>query len=141
MQQRKSIYIERTPADVFRFVSDHRNDKRWRGYLVSSTHIGGPEDGPGQRFHQVYSYNGKYYEGDVEITEYSPPERVTFRTSGQLRARLSYLCRPERTGTRFSASASFQVSGIAALASGAIEQAVGREMERELQALRFALED
>lgn len=140
MQQRKSIYIECAPADAFRLVSDPQNDMRWRGYLMSSTHVGGPEGAVGQRIHQSYQYNGSIYEGELHITEYSPPERVTFRTSGQLRARLTYLCRPDGAGTRFSASATFEVSGIASLATGQIEAAVGRGMESDLRRLKRVLE-
>lgn len=137
MQVRSSILVARPPAAVFAFIADPANAARWRTHLVSSH---GSSAAVGDRMIQTYSYQGRTEQLELEVTEYGPPERLAYKTEGQIRGRLAFQCRPEAGGTRVSMSISATVPGPAALFSGRIEKEVDTLLKSDLSRLRAALE-
>lgn len=139
MRARGSIEITREPAHVFRLVSDPSKDMSWRSY-VSASHGTGEVLGQGSRLRQTYSYEGRTQELEVEVTEYVPPERIGFRTHGQLRARISYSCVAEPGGTRFNMSLAAELPGPAAMFESRIQREVERVIAADLKRLKAVLE-
>ncbi|GAB4287813.1 MAG: hypothetical protein Kow0067_13180 [Coriobacteriia bacterium] len=140
MRIRKSVFIDRPPADVFSFVADPSNDIRWRTYLLASSALGGLPLQVGSRVRQSYSYEGRAASIELEVTALETDERIDFRTSGQYRGSASYTFRPEDDGTRFGFAISANVTGAAALMSGYIEKTAGSYLEGDLKRLKHALE-
>lgn len=138
MRARGSIVIAREPADVFRFVSDPAKDTSWRSY-VTAAHATGPM-AVGARSRQTYSYQGRITDLELEVTEYAPPERISFRTHGQVRARIGYSCVPDAGGTRFNMSMSADIPGPAALFESRIQRELDRVISADLKRLKAALE-
>ena len=138
MRARGSIVIAREPGDVFGFVSDPARDTSWRSY-VTAAHAAGPMV-VGARARQTYSYEGRVVDLELEVTEYAPPERISFRTHGQVRARISYSCVLEAGGTRFNMSMSAEIPGPAALFESRIQRELDRTIETDLKRLKAALE-
>ncbi|MDO8881103.1 MAG: SRPBCC family protein [Coriobacteriia bacterium] len=137
MNARASILIKREPAEVFAFIADPANDRVWRSHLTSSR---GQVTGVGDRVTQVYSAQGKTKTVELEVTEYQPPERLSYRMHGPIRARLSFQCRPEDGGTRVSMALSADVGGVAALVSGRVEAEVVKLARTDLEQLRRVME-
>jgi hypothetical protein len=76
----------------------------------------------------------------MEVTEYTPDERISFHATVPVRARGSYAVRPDGSGTRLSVSGSAQLEGIASLAGGIAEKMIEREMKKSLERLKTILE-
>ncbi len=83
---------------------------------------------------------GRSGEAELEVTEFTPDDRIGFRTSAPVRSRGSYAVRPDGSGTRVSVSGSAQLEGIASLAGGIAEKMIEREMTRSLERLKSILE-
>jgi len=94
----------------------------------------------GSRVRQTYSYEGRVVEIEVEVTEYAPPERVGFRTHGQVRARINYSCAAESGGTRINMSMAAEIPGPAALFESRIKRELDRVIEADLKRLRATME-
>jgi len=131
--------IAREPADVFRFVSDPSKDTSWRNYVIAS-HTADGAVTVGTRVRQTYSYQGRTQDIELEVTEYAPPERIAFRTHGQVRARINFTCTPEPGGTRFNMSMTAEISGPAAMFEARIQRELDRVIEADLERLKAALE-
>jgi len=137
MQARASTLVDAAPDAVFRFIADPANDRRWRSYLTSSR---GKVTALGDRVVQTYTAQGKSKTVELEVSEYEPPERLSYRIAGPFRAKLAFQCRPEAGGTRVSMSLTAQVSGVASLAEGRVESEVLKVARGDLGRLKLALE-
>ena len=137
MQSRASTLIARPPEAVFAFMTDPANDRRWRSHLTSSR---GRVSEVGDVVVQTYAAGAQSKVVELEVAELTPPERVTFRVRGPVRARLAYQCRPESGGTRVSASLSAELGGLASLASGRVEAEAAKLASADLAALKRVLE-
>lgn len=135
MQVRASTMVACTPEEAFAFVADPANDARWRSHLVSSW---GSVSGVGDHVVQTYSYEGRSKQITMEVSEYQPPERLTYLLKEPARVRLAFQFRPEAGGSRVSASLSTMLSGPAALLEGRIETEAERLLRSDLERLRIA---
>jgi uncharacterized protein YndB with AHSA1/START domain len=137
MQARASSLVARLPGEVFAFIADPANDRLWRSHLTSAR---GQVAAVGDRVSQTFSAQGQTKVVELEVTEFKPPERLTYRTLGPVRARLAYQCRPEGGGTRVSASLSADVGGIASLVEGRVEAEALKLVRADLARLKQVLE-
>jgi uncharacterized protein YndB with AHSA1/START domain len=137
MQGRSSIVIAVPPEVVFRFISDPANDRLWRSHLLASH---GTAQGIGGRVTQTYSYQGRTQTVELEVSEYEPPTRLTYRLTGPFRARLSFQCLPEAGGTRVGFSTSAVLTGPATLLEGRVTSEVTKLARTDLERLKRVLE-
>lgn len=77
-----TIEINRPVEEVFRYMNDPANMKKWMGGLVDVIPLtsGGPE--PGAKARQVFVENGRRIELLEEMLIYEPNRRVKIRASG-----------------------------------------------------------
>ena len=76
-----SIEIHRPTAEVFAFLADGENDRRWR-HGVLDIHLKSGH-GKGAVYEQgVKGPFGRRVAADYEITEYEPDRRIAFRATG-----------------------------------------------------------
>jgi uncharacterized protein YndB with AHSA1/START domain len=139
MRARGSVLIQRGPAEVFTYVSDPAKDPSWRSLVVAS-HAADAVLQAGSIVRQTYSYQGHAVDLETEVSELAPPERIGFRTRGQIQAHIVYTCTPEAGGTRFNMSMSAEVTGPAALLAGRIQRELEQAIGTDLKRLKAALE-
>lgn len=140
MRAQKSIYVDRPVEDVFWFLADHTNERRWRSELLGLAFVGDVSQGVGAHTRQTISYQGRIVEVNLEVTEFLPGERICFKAHGGVRAHGCIAVRPEGTGTRVSVSGTAELKGPAAMMERFIMQAVERVAEEDLKRLRAVLE-
>jgi carbon monoxide dehydrogenase subunit G len=133
------VTIEREPADVFGYMADPSKDTSWRSHLLASQ-IDGGEMALGSIVHQRYSYQGRTFEAELEVTEYAPAEHLGFRLRGKLRARILFTCVPEAGGTRVNMSGTVELNGAAAFFEGRIQRELDQVISTDLKRLKTVLE-
>lgn len=136
-QTRGSVLIQATPDQVFDFVANTANDHRWRTHLTASH---GRATAVGDRISQTYTYQGKTQTGELEVTEFSRPERLGYVLQQPVRARFSFQFRPEGSGTRASMSINATVPGKYALFEGRVTAEAEKLIRTDLERLKHALE-
>jgi uncharacterized protein YndB with AHSA1/START domain len=131
-EARNSITISRPVSEVFSFLADAENDKRWRSGVLELTRLSG--DGVGTKYHQVVSGpGGRKVTADIEVTELTPDRRIGFTTiTGPVRPTGSYDLAAEDGGTRVTFTLSAEVGGIKKLFMGSMVQ---KTMNSEVGAL------
>jgi uncharacterized protein YndB with AHSA1/START domain len=137
MQARASTLIARPPDEVFAFMADQSKARLWRSHLTASR---GTVTAAGDVVTQTYTAAGQTKTVEFEVAELAPPERLTFRLRGPVRARLAFQCRPESGGTRVSISLSAELTGFASLAEGRAESELTKLAHADLAALKHVLE-
>lgn len=140
MRAQRSIYIERPVEEVFWFLADHANDRRWRSELLGMNVVGDVSQGVGAHTRQTISYQGRILEVNLEVTDFVPNERICLKAHGGVRAHGCLAVRPEGTGTRVSISGTAELKGSAAMMERYVLQAVELIAEEDLKRLRTVLE-
>jgi uncharacterized protein YndB with AHSA1/START domain len=136
MQARSSVLIPLSAGEVFAFIADTANDRKWRSHLVASH---GRITAPGDRVSQTYTYEGRSKTVEATVSEIDPPNRLTFALTQPAKARLSFTLRPEDGGTRVSASMSATLSGPLALFESRAQSELEKMLRADLARLKVTL--
>ena len=139
MEFLNTITIERSPHDVFVFVSDLENVPKWNYAIVETRKI---SDGPvrvGATYRQVRSLPSRSEE-TLQVIELEPDRRFAVQGGlGPFEGRLTYEFEKIGGSTRLTNKADLQARGIKRLAapivSGRIREAVAANLETLKQLL------
>jgi uncharacterized protein YndB with AHSA1/START domain len=136
-----SVEIHRPPAEVFAFLSEGENDRRWRGGVIDIRRKSG--HGRGAIYEQgVKGPFGRRVPADYEVTEYEPDRRIGFRAiAGPVRPEGSYELAPLGSdGTRVTFALRCAPSGLAKLITPMVARTMRSEVA-QLDRLRDLLEE
>ena len=138
---RGDIYIDRSPAEVFDFVADERNEPLFNPSMISVALVTDEPIAAGSVFDATALSRGKPVPMTVRFTEFERPTRLCSqsRISGlTLTGGLTFT--PEGGGTRMAWDWDVRAPGVLRLASPLIS-AAGRRQERRIwTALKSHLE-
>ncbi|MBW6469039.1 MAG: SRPBCC family protein [Coriobacteriia bacterium] len=139
MRARASAYIDREPHAVFERLADFASHASWRPEVLSTQVIG--EVARGSEVIQGVSLQGRTAALELVITEFDPPERISFRTkTANPRARGGFRLEREGSGTRVNISATIELEGAASLAEERIRGAAELNARESLARLKAQLE-
>ena len=106
MDSSASIHIALTPAEVFAFVSDVRNDARWRTGVVEGSYTSDPPHGVGSTGFARAERNGKDLVAEWEVVDWRDDPHARWRlVSGPITGTGGYVCVREGDGTSFTLEA------------------------------------
>jgi uncharacterized protein YndB with AHSA1/START domain len=131
--------IDRDPQAVFEFLADAENDPKWRSGVLEIERTSG--EGAGTRYRQVVGGpGGRRIPADIEITEYEPPRRISFRTtSGPVRPTGTYELASVDGGTRVRFTLAAKLGGLKVLMAPMVRRTMASEVGN-LEALKRVLE-
>jgi carbon monoxide dehydrogenase subunit G len=134
-----SVGIQRPPSDVFAFLADPTNDRRWRSGVLDIKLKSGRQRGA------IYEQGvkgpfGRRVPADFEVTAYEPDSKIAFRTiAGPFRPEGSYELEPDGAGTRVTFSLRGEPTGLGKLMSPMVAKTMRSEVA-QLERLREVLE-
>ena len=76
-----TIEVERAPAEVFAFWSDHSNNPRWQKGMRRCTWTSEPPLGVGSTYDQEASFLGRAIISSFECVEYEPDTMIRMKTT------------------------------------------------------------
>lgn len=134
-----TIEIARPPAEVFAFLADGTNDRRWRGGVLDIRLRSGT--GEGAIYEQgVKGPFGRRVPADYEVTHHEPDRQIAFRAiAGPVRPEGSYELKPTDRGTQITFTLSCTPTGIAKLMTPMVAKTMRAEVA-QLDRLRTLLE-
>ena len=139
-----SIEIDRSPEEVFAYVTDPDRFPEWQAAVVSARRL---DDGPmraGSRLSLTRRIGKREQTMTSELTEYSPPQSYAFRvTDGPVRAIGNGRFEPlrEGRGTKFIFDLDFEGHGIGKLLVPlVVRRQAAKELPESHEALKRRLE-
>jgi uncharacterized protein YndB with AHSA1/START domain len=135
-----AVTIRRPIGNVFAFVADGTNARRWRPAVLDVSHQSG--EGVGAIYRQgVKGPGGRRIAADYKVTAFEPNRRLAFQAiAGPVRPTGEYRFTEDRDGTSVSFSLEATLTGWKRLLMGrAVQSTMGAEV-RNLDTLKSILE-
>jgi carbon monoxide dehydrogenase subunit G len=140
MQFSNTITIERSPRDVFEFISDLENVPKWNYAIVETRKASEGPVAVGTTYRQVRSLPNRSEE-TLQVTEFQPDRRFAFEGGlGPFEGTLTYEVEEIGGRTRLTNDADLQPRGIAKLAAPIAANRVRGAVAENLGALKQLLE-
>ena len=131
MRAELTIEIERTPEDVFAYLTDVANLPAWQAGVKSATQRDG-------RIEEVRSLFGKELRTTLEIVEQEEPRVFTLRAlDGPVPFTVRHELEPAHGGTRLTVGAEGDVPGFAA---GLLARRAEKQFRKDFERLKQLLE-
>jgi uncharacterized membrane protein len=136
-----SVFIRRTPEDVYAFLADGLNNTAWRKEVRSISLTSGRAGEEGAVYAQrLAGPGGHEIDGDYEITEARPGEVIRFQViAGPARPHGIFLLVPQPGGTQVSFGLTFEPTGFLKLMGGMVQKTMEHEVA-QLENLKAVLE-
>jgi len=136
-----SVVINRPLEDVFAFVTDFRNDKKWWKPVTYSEMVTSGEFGVGSEFIQHAKVMFVPVQNRLRVLEISAPNWVRYRNeSNQLAYDLMYKFEAVDGGTRFSHDVQLEMKGVLGIFKPLTMWFLNREQRKYFGLLKEVLE-
>ena len=124
-----SITINRPVSDVFNFLLDGANNKKWRPGVLDIERDATTPSGLGTVYKQGLKGPGGRIDGDYKITRLEPNKLIEFQViTGPARPTGTYTLEPAGSGTQVRFVLDFQPKGLAKLMDGIIAKTMQSEV-------------
>ena len=136
-----SIFIQRAPQDVFDVISDPTKSVQWQSSLESGEWTSEAPFGAGSTWKVKMKFMGRTLEADLEVTEWEPPNRVSFKTlKGPVPMEAINVLQPQDNGTLLTFSGQIEFGGFFKVAEGLAGKQAVKQMESDNQNLKLLME-
>jgi carbon monoxide dehydrogenase subunit G len=140
MRIERSISIAQSPADVFRFVADIRNDPAWHTDVLevrSSSDV----VQVGTVFEVKVKPSMGVSEGTMTVSRLEPGELVEFHgRMGKMEPTVTNICAPDGEGTRVTRRVDIEPAGMMRAMTPLMKRMIGKSNEGFLANLKRLLE-
>jgi carbon monoxide dehydrogenase subunit G len=135
-----SVATPRPLDEVFTYLSDFSTTQEWDPGVIEAERVGEAPVGQGTEFRLVAEFLGRKTTLTYRITEYDPPNAVTFRGESSSVISLDRITfEPSGTGTLVTYDADLAMKGALKVADPLLALAFRRVGDRALEGLRKTL--
>ena len=142
IQVKASVHIQRSPEEVFKYLSNFENNPQWQSGMVSAKFTSPGPLRVGSTYSQEARFLGRPVFSDFEVVEHEPGRRVKITsTSGTFPITVTRMVEPDGDGgSRVSAVVEGDASGVYRLAEPILRRMVRRSVQGDYQRLKRVLE-
>lgn len=117
-----SVFINRSPQDVFDFLSDPANLSKWNSTFESAAWASSAAPGPGSTYRVSAKLLGAKKEGLFEIVQWDRPNGYSYQMNQHAfpieQMRSTVLLQSKNNGTEVAFESQFELAGILKFAEG-----------------------
>ena len=137
----KSVIINRPVEEVFEFVMNPENESLWNPGTQKAEQTSDGPMGVGTTIHFVARFLGRTVDSEFEVIEYEANrKRVNKSISGPYPYEVTNLFESAEGGTKFTATAQFDIGGFYKLAEPLVARMADRQIESSFANLKDLLE-
>ncbi len=137
-----STLVDRSPQDIFDFLSNPLNLPKWQMMIVKIEQVTPGEPAIGTKYRVFARALGRDIEGEMQISALETPHKVGFvNQSGPMRVNITVTLKPVGSGAKIALHAEGNPAGVFALAEGMLAGKIKSEMEINLARLKAVLEN
>jgi len=136
-----SIWIDRSPADVFQFIANYNNDTRWRHGVARMSQSPVGETGVGTITHEEMEFLGRRYVTIAQITAFEPDQRLAWASIEATSPVSGWrVVTAEGAGARFTQAVVADLQGFYRWLSPLMVAMFKNQMSRDMARLKQILE-
>ena len=133
--------VARSPAEVFRVVSDVRNDPQWHTDVLDARLTNGVEVAQGSVFDVTIKPAMGVSGGTITIAELDPPHRVVMRgRMGKMEPTVTHAVEPVPGGSRFTRQVELSLPFPMAAMTPLVRRMIAKANKRSVANLKRVLE-
>lgn len=137
----QSIFINRSPEEVFDYMSDPTNDMQWRDSAISAEWTSQAPHGVGSTVRSVDKIMGRKMESTAEITAWERPTLWGQKSlEGPMPFEMTVRFEGKEQGSQLTLTGSAQPGGFFKLAKGLVRKQLLAQLEADLNGLKRVLE-
>jgi carbon monoxide dehydrogenase subunit G len=137
----KTVLINRSPEEVFEFLTNPANDSKWRDSSISGEWTSDGPIGVGSTLHTVSKVLGREMETTSEVTVWDPPNEYGWKSvGGQMPFEATQKFVSKEGGTQLTFSGQAEVSGFFKLAEGLVGKQLEKMMDKDMNGLKVYIE-
>jgi carbon monoxide dehydrogenase subunit G len=141
IQFENSIFIKRSPQDVFAYVTNPNNAPQWMAGVQDAEWTSDDHAGVGSTWKVTTKFLGRTIEGELERTRFDPPTHVTSKViRGPIPYESTFKLTAQDNGTLLAFSGQVEFGGFFKLAEGLVGQQLKKHQDADLAALKLLLE-
>ena len=136
----KSVFIKKTPAEVFTFTSTEGNYVKWQP-AVTQVFEGGPRNTVGSHFTEVRKFMGREMRTTYELTEFVPNQKSAVKVvEGPVIYEATNTFASAEGGMTYTTRVEGETKGFFKLAEGLVATQLEKSLAEDLQRLKELLE-
>jgi carbon monoxide dehydrogenase subunit G len=136
-----TIEIERTPEEVFAFLTDVANLPVWQSGVRSAEIVGGGEPQAGARIVESRHLLGRELETTLEIAEYEPPRLFVLRAlDSPVPFTVRHELEPAARGTALTVVGEGDAGLLPGFAAGIMARRAEKQFRKDFERLKRLLE-
>jgi carbon monoxide dehydrogenase subunit G len=136
-----TIVVERSPADVFAYLTNPENLPEWQAGVIEGRKDSPGPTAQGTSLTEVRTFLGRRMESKLEVTEYEQDRLFTIKVvSGPVPFQVRHRLEPADGGTRIHVSGEGEPGGFFKLAEPLVIRQVKRQVETNFATLKDLLE-
>jgi carbon monoxide dehydrogenase subunit G len=137
----KSVFIKRSPQEVFDVITDPPKSTQWQSGVQSAEWTTDGPTGVGSTFKSRNRLLGRDLESELMVTEWDPPRLVKIKTgSGPIPVEFRNKVESQGDGTLLTLKAQAEVGGFFKLAEGLAGKQIEKQVENDLNNLKLLME-
>ena len=138
---KKSVFIQRTPQDVFDVITDPANAAQWQSFIDSAGWTSNSPVGIGSTFKSAGKFLGRNVDSELQITGWEPPHMVGFKSvSGPFPMDITNTLEPQEDGTLLTTSGQADIGGFFKLAEGLVGKQIEKQIDTDNNTLKLLME-
>ena len=138
----ESILIKCCLEDVFKFISNYKNDTKWRSGVIEMRQFPDYNTFVGTTTIETIKLFGQKQFISAEVYEYENNKKVSFRTTESLfKVKGSREVSKENNLTKFTYSFSAELTGVYKLFAGFIKSSYRKRVLNDLKNIKILLEE
>ena len=135
-----SIVINRPLEEVFVFLSDLRNNLKWRSGMIEAEKTSAGPIGVGTTYRMVNDLFGRRIEGEAEVTEYEPNRKYATMNKSGLPIETKRIFEAVDGGTRVTFAVKAELGGLFKLAEPLVASMGKRRLEADAAMVKEFIE-
>jgi len=138
---KNSIFINRSPQDVFNAITDPSKISDWQNMTESAEWSSNGSHGVGSTMRVAARFLGRKIESNIEITAWEPPHRVDYKSvNGPYPAEVSNKLQPQGEGTLFTSQSQGEMGSFFKLAEGLVARQLEKQIDANNESLKLLME-
>lgn len=136
-----SIFIKRSPQDVFAYVTNPNNAPQWMAGVQDVGWTSDDHDDIGSTWKVTTKFLGRTIEAELERTSFDPPHHVSSKViNGPIPYESTIKLEAQDNGTLLTFAGQVEFGSFFKLAEGLVGQQLKKNQDSDLAALKLLLE-